>query len=167
MFAALTAQGARVATLTFPDPARIAPLARPLTSRVTALNARIRRAARRHGVAVAETGHHPVLTDPRLWSPDRLHASPLGHQRIAAALAHALALPNGNDDWTHPLPPPVTPSPAGWRATTAELRWATAFLGPWLGRRLRGRSTGDGCTAKRPHLLPVQTSVGTGRGEER
>jgi len=157
MFAALTAQGAHVATLTFPDPARLTPLARPLTPRVTALNQRIREAARRHGVTVAETSHHPVVTDPRLWSPDRLHAGPLGHQRIAAALAHALDLPGADDTWTRPLPPPATPTPTGWRATTGELRWAADFLGPWLTRRLRGRSSGDGRTAKRPHLIPVGT----------
>ncbi|MFK0289914.1 SGNH/GDSL hydrolase family protein [Streptomyces sp. NPDC090442] len=155
MFAALTTQGARVATLTFPDLARITPLARPLAPRVTALNHRIREAAGRHGVTVAETSQHPVVTDPRLWSPDRLHASPLGHQRIAAALAHALNVPGADDAWTHPLPRPTTPAPTGWRATTAELRWAAAFLGPWLARRLRGRSSGDGHTAKRPQLTPV------------
>ncbi|WP_269857019.1 SGNH/GDSL hydrolase family protein [Streptomyces sp. RPT161] len=166
MFVALTAQGARVATLTFPDLTRITPLARPLSSRVTALNERIRRAARRHGVAVAETSHHPVVTDPRLWSPDRLHASPLGHQRIADAIAHTLALPGSDDAWTHPLPPLATPSPAGWKAAAAELRWAAAFLGPWLSRRLRGRSTGDGRTAKRPQLLPVQVPSSTRHGEE-
>ncbi|QHC23614.1 SGNH/GDSL hydrolase family protein [Streptomyces sp. GS7] len=167
MFAALTAQGARVATLTFPDIARITPLARPLSRRVTTLNDRIRQAARRHGVAVAETSHHPVVTDPRLWSPDRLHASPLGHQRIAAAVAHALALPGSDDTWTHPLPPLATPAPTGWNAAAAELRWVAAFLGPWLGRRLRGRSSGDGHTAKRPQLLAVQTPPGPGRNEER
>ncbi|OIJ87902.1 SGNH/GDSL hydrolase family protein [Streptomyces colonosanans] len=155
MFSALTAQGAHVATLTFPDPARITPLARPLNSRVTALNQRIREAARRHGVTVAETSHHPVVTDPRLWSPDRLHASPLGHQRIAAALAHALNPPGADETWTHPLPPPTTPTPTGWRAATGELRWAADFLGPWLTRRLRGRSSGDGRTAKRPQLVPA------------
>ncbi|WEB37986.1 SGNH/GDSL hydrolase family protein [Streptomyces yunnanensis] len=166
MFAALTAQGARVATLTFPDVARITPLARPLSSRVTALNERIRQAARRHGVTVAETSHHPVVTDPRLWSPDRLHASPEGHRRIAAAVAHALALPNSDDTWTHPLPPAKTAAAVGWRAAAQELRWATSFLGPWLGRRLRGRSTGEGHTAKRPHLLPVQTPTSPRHGEE-
>ncbi|MEU7167585.1 hypothetical protein AB0A70_23540 [Streptomyces morookaense] len=89
-----------------PDPARTAPLARPLGPRVTALNRRIREAARRRGVTVAEAAHHPVVTDSRLWSPDRLHAGPLGHQRIAAALAHAPGLPGADDSWTHPLPPP-------------------------------------------------------------
>ncbi|MFS7876057.1 SGNH/GDSL hydrolase family protein [Streptomyces asiaticus] len=156
MFAALSTQGAHVATLTFPDPARISPLARPLTPRVVALNERIREAARRHGVTVAETGHYPVVTDPRLWSHDRLHASPIGHQRIAAALAYTLNLPGTDDTWSHPLPPPATPAPTGWRAATDELRWTATFLGPWLTRRLRGRSSGDGRTAKRPRLVPVR-----------
>ncbi|GAA2343102.1 SGNH/GDSL hydrolase family protein [Streptomyces violaceusniger] len=166
MFAALTAQGALVATLTFPDPARISPLARPLTPRVVALNERVRDAARRHGVTVAETGHHPVVTDPLLWSRDRLHASPLGHQRIAAALAHALSLPGADDTWSHPLPPPATPAPTRWRAATDELRWTAAFLGPWLTRRLRGRSSGDGRTAKRPQLGPVRAETSGPRSRD-
>ncbi len=57
--------------------------------------------------------------------------------------------------WTRPLPAPAAPPPAGLRAAAGELRWAAAFLGTWLGRRLRGRSSGDGRTAKRPDLLPV------------
>ncbi|MFE0450023.1 SGNH/GDSL hydrolase family protein [Streptomyces sp. NPDC058914] len=165
VFAALTAQGARVATVTFPDAARLTPLARPLSPRVLALNARIREAAGRHGVAVAETAGHAVVNDPRLWSPDRLHASPLGHARIAAAVAHALDLPGSDDSWTHPLPAPHSSAPAGWRAGVAELRWAAAFLGPWLGRRLRGRSSGDGRTAKRPRLLPVAGPAGRGAAD--
>ncbi|MFD7325786.1 SGNH/GDSL hydrolase family protein [Streptomyces sp. NPDC059875] len=155
MFAELTAQGAKVATVTFPDAARLIPLARPLTARVTALNARIREAAGRHGVAVAETFPHPVVTDPRLWSPDRLHAGPLGHERIAAAVADALELPGSSDAWTHPLAARADTPPTGPRAVLGELRWAASFLGPWIGRRLRGRSSGDGRTAKRPEPTPV------------
>ncbi|MFF9035944.1 SGNH/GDSL hydrolase family protein [Streptomyces sp. NPDC014892] len=154
MFAALTAQGATVVTLTAPDVGRITPLARPIGRRVLALNDRVREAAARHGVLVAETAAHPVVTDPRLWSADRLHAGPLGHARIAAAVAQALDLPGSDDTWTHPLPAEGTDA-AAWRAVGAEVRWAGAFLGPWLGRRLRGRSSGDGRRAKRPTLLPV------------
>ncbi|MER5890352.1 SGNH/GDSL hydrolase family protein [Streptomyces sp. NPDC001941] len=159
VFAELTAHGTRVATLTFPDPARITPLARPLAPRAAALNSRIREAARRHGVVVAETAREPVATDPRLWSPDRLHAGPLGHRIIAEALAHALAVPGSDDSWTRPLPPDG-PLPTGWRAAATEARWAAGFLGPWLGRRLRGRSSGDGRTARRPDLLPVRLPAG-------
>jgi lysophospholipase L1-like esterase len=158
MFAALTAQGATVATLMFPDVGRITPLSRPIGHRVLALNARIREAADRHGVVVAETAAHAAATDPRLWSADRLHAGPLGHARIAAAVAQALGLPGSDDKWTLPLPAGTDISV--WRAVGAELRWAGTFLGPWVGRRLRGRSSGDGRQAKRPVLLPVAASAG-------
>lgn len=154
MFAALTGQGARVATVTFPDPGRLAPSARPLAPRVLALNARIREAAGRHGVAVADSWPHPAVTDPRMWSADRLHASPRGHALIAAAVAHALDLPGSDDSWTRPLPPEAV-SRTGLRAVGAELHWVGAFLGPWIVRRVRGRSSGDGRRAKRPVLLPV------------
>ncbi|MEU9379264.1 SGNH/GDSL hydrolase family protein [Streptomyces sp. NPDC048255] len=155
MFAALTAAGAHVVTVTFPDLGKIVPLARPVGPRVADLNDRIRAAAARHGVTVAETARPAAVTDPRMWTEDRLHASPLGHERIAAAIAHAVGLPGSDDTWTLPLPPQAAP---GRSAVAAELRWAAAFLGPWLGRRLRGRSSGDGRTAKRPSLLPLSAT---------
>lgn len=152
MFAALTAAGAHVVTLTFPDVGKIAPIARPVRSRVFDINARIRAAAARHGVTVADFAPLAVATDPRLWSEDRLHASPLGHARIAAAAAYALHLPGSDQAWSLPLE--TQARPAALRAAGAEVRWAAGFLGPWIGRRLRGRSSGDGRTAKRPELLP-------------
>ncbi|MFJ4713792.1 SGNH/GDSL hydrolase family protein [Streptomyces sp. NPDC088785] len=156
MFAELTAAGAKVATVTFPDVGRMIPAARPLGGRITALNARIRVAAAAHDVALAETAHAPVFTDARLWSADRLHASPLGHARIAAAVADALRLPGSDDSWTAPLPPWRAPAPSA----LTELRWLASYLGPWLGRRLRGRSSGDGRAARRPQLLPVTPAEG-------
>jgi lysophospholipase L1-like esterase len=150
MFASLTRAGATVGTVTFPNVAKIAPLARPLLPRVQALNARIRAAAARHGVHVVETFTVEVTTDARIWSPDRLHANPVGHQRIADSMAHALGLPGADDAWTHPLPP--MPLPARMAVLHAELRWLSAFLGPWVARRLRGMSSGTGRTAKRPEL---------------
>ncbi|MEV4937653.1 SGNH/GDSL hydrolase family protein [Streptomyces zaomyceticus] len=155
MFAALTGAGARVATVTFPDITRIAPIARPVAPRIAALNDRIRVAAARHGVALAETSPHAAATDPRLWAADRLHASPLGHDRISAALAHALDLPGSDDSWTRDVGPDTAVPAGAVRTAAAELRWAAGFLGPWLLRRLRGRSSGDGRGARRPELLPV------------
>ncbi|MCC9707495.1 SGNH/GDSL hydrolase family protein [Streptomyces sp. MNU76] len=165
MFAALTAQGATVATLTFPDVGRISPLARPIGRRVLALNDRVREAAGRHGVVVAETAVHAAAADPRLWSADRLHAGPLGHERIAAAVAQALDLPGSDDTWTLPLPVEEAPV-AAWRAVGAEARWIGTFLGPWLGRRLRGRSSGDGRQAKRPTLTPLTTPTDQASGQD-
>ncbi|MDX3104418.1 SGNH/GDSL hydrolase family protein [Nonomuraea angiospora] len=148
----LTASGAHVVTMTFPDIARIAPMARPLRPRLLDFNARIREAAARPGVTLLDT--FPLdFTDARMWSADRLHASPAGHTRFAAAVAHALDLPGSDDTWMAPLTP--LPAPGAWRAASAEVRWLAAFAGPWIGRRLRGRSSGDGRTAKRPLLTPV------------
>jgi lysophospholipase L1-like esterase len=161
MFAALAGSGARVATMTFPDVSRIAPLARPLLPRVLDLNERIRAAAARHGAVVLDTHGHAVTTDSRLWCADRLHCAPRGHAWIAAAMASTLGLP-GHDAWADPLPPAARPGLV--RASVTEARWLGSFLGPWLVRRLRGRSSGDGRTAKRPTLRPVQPgSLDTGQ----
>ncbi len=62
MFAALTAAGTTSSRSPF-GVTRIMPLARPLGGRITLLNARIREAAGRHGVTVAEMNHHAVATD--------------------------------------------------------------------------------------------------------
>jgi lysophospholipase L1-like esterase len=156
MFAALTGAGARVVTLAFPDIGKIVPIARKFAPRVADLNARIHAAAGRHGVTVIDTSLHPVCVDLRIWSADRLHLNADGHARVAAAVAHALELPGSDDSWTMPLPP--QPKPAWWQTVTAELTWARTFFGPWLLRRIRGRSSGDNRTAKRPELLPVRTT---------
>jgi lysophospholipase L1-like esterase len=150
MFASLTKAGATVVTVTYPNVAKIAPLARPLLPRVLALNARIREAASRHDVRVVEAFTAPVTTDARIWSEDRLHASPMGHQRIADSMAHVLSLPGADDSWTHPLP--ALPRPPRRTVISTELRWLSGFLGPWLSRRIRGVSSGTGRTAKRPEL---------------
>ncbi|GAA3780704.1 SGNH/GDSL hydrolase family protein [Streptomyces phyllanthi] len=156
MFVRLTASGARVAIMTFPDLGKVSPLARRVLPRIVDLNTRLRATAERHGVAVLDVFPHPVTTDPRLWSDDRLHTSPLGHARIASGMAHVLGLPD-HADWTDPLPP--RPPVPVLRAVGTEVRWAVDFLGPWLWRRLRGRSSGDGCSAKRPEPGPVTLSA--------
>jgi len=152
MFASLRGAGATVGTVTFPNVARIAPLAKPLVPRVLALNARIREAAARHGVNVVECFEVDAVTDARIWSADRLHASPVGHQRIADSMAHALELPGADDSWTRPLP--ALPRPTRLMVIRTELRWLSGFLGPWVGRRIRGVSSGTGRVAKRPELTP-------------
>ncbi|GAA3082473.1 hypothetical protein GCM10020000_80580 [Streptomyces olivoverticillatus] len=104
MFAALISEGAHVATLTFPDLARVTPLARPLTPRVTALNQRIREAACRHGVTVAEIGHHPVVTDPPACG------APTGSTpALSATSASRPPSPTPSA-----FPAPTTPGPTPW-----------------------------------------------------
>ncbi|MFC4529182.1 SGNH/GDSL hydrolase family protein [Sphaerisporangium dianthi] len=153
MLAAFSASGARVVTFTFPDVGRVIPLARRLRPRVMDFNERIRAAARRHDAVLVETFEHEVTCDPRLYGADRLHLGPDGHARLAAATAHALGVPGSDASWADPLPP--LPPAVPWARARTELTWAASFFGPWMVRRLRGRSSGDGRSAKRPQLQPL------------
>ena len=46
--------------------------------------------------------------------------------------------------------------PFGRRSARAHAVWAGRYFTPWLIRRLRGRSSGDGRVAKRPSLEPIR-----------
>ena len=48
------------------------------------------------------------------------------------------------------------PAPRTWRAARAsDAAWVRTHLAPWVVRRLRGVSSGDGVTAKRPVPEPL------------
>jgi lysophospholipase L1-like esterase len=150
---ALVAQGATVLTFTLPDPAPVMPMARPLRGRVLALNEAIRKTTADSGAILLDLGAHPVASDPRLWSDDRLHANSAGHERIGAALAYTLGLPGFDDSWTAALPPP--PVRRRHHLIAAELAWIRRHMLPWAGRHLLGRSSGDNRTCKRATPSPV------------
>ena len=152
---ALIAVGATVLTFTLPDLTPVMPLGRLASARITALNRALREISSRTGARLIDFAAHPVASDRRLWSADRLHANAAGHDRIAHALAHALELPGADASWSRPLPQQSSPTALErWRA---EADWLRAYLLPWIWRHLRGRSSGDGVTAKRPQLRPVET----------
>lgn len=151
MVGALAATGATVATMTFPDPAPVNPLARHARPRLFALNRRLRDIGARHGALVVDFERDGVA-DRRLWHSDRLHAGPLGHARIAGGFAEALGVAGSSSAWTEPLPPPERVP--RHRAVGAHALWTGRHLTPWLVRRLRGVSSGDGRLPKRPVLEP-------------
>ena len=150
MFAAGRAQGARVLTFTLPDLAPVMPLARPLAPRVRALAAEVRAAASRTGVTLVDLAAYEVAVDPRLWSADRIHANAAGHARIAAALAHALALPSSDDTWRMPLP--LMRASTTLERASEEWRWICGHLLPWIAAGLAGRRTTDRRQPRRPAL---------------
>jgi len=59
------------------------------------------------------------------------------------------------EDWLEALPP--MSEPGVFARTAKDLRWVGAFFLPWIGRRITGRSSGDGRYAKRPELAPVNS----------
>lgn len=158
---ALIAQGATVLTFTLPDLSDLMPLAGlvapGLSQRVSALNGELRRASSASGALLVDLALHPVASDPRLWSDDRLHANALGHERIAAALAHAVGLPGFGEEWQAQLPGTAGRTVTG--RVSSEVLWWRRHLLPWLWRHAQGRSSGDGRSAKRPELAPVTIAV--------
>ena len=112
------------------------------------------RGLERHGAAVLDQWGAAWIQDFRLWDSDRIHLIDEGHRRMARAAAAALGLPGADgEDWRTPLPPQP---PRELRvALTEEPAWVRGFVAPWIGRRLRGRSSGDGRAAKRPVPLAL------------
>ncbi len=136
------------------SPARRGPVATRFLPRMERLFAHIDDLARRHGAVVVDLFGAEVLGDPRLWADDRLHLNAEGHRRVAEAVWQALGLP-AQEAWEEPLPPYVPP---GWyQRRGADLRFTRVHLLPWIGRRLTGRSSGDGRPPKRPELLPYES----------
>ncbi len=150
--AALRGCGATVLMLTYPDPAKIMPFARGASPRVRAYNEALREIASRHDARLMDLARYGVV-DARLWHPDRLHANSEGHERIALAAADALGLPDATDAWLTPLPP--APPETRSARVKREATWAGRYFAPWVVRRVRGRSSGDGVLPKRPALAPV------------
>lgn len=88
------------------------------------------------------------LTKIDYWSSDKLHLNALGHARVASNVLRGLGVA----------------VPSAWGIDEAGISRANArnnfgyyrdYVVPWIGRRLTGRSSGDGRAPKRATLLPV------------
>jgi lysophospholipase L1-like esterase len=135
------------------SPVRRGPVATRFLPRMVRLFDFVGELAEKHGAVVVDLYGADVLGDARMWADDRLHLTAEGHERVAEAVWQALGLP-AEAEWTLDLPPAVPP---GWAARRgADLRFTGRHLLPWIGRRLTGRSSGDGRPPKRPDLLPWQ-----------
>ncbi|MEV7831800.1 SGNH/GDSL hydrolase family protein [Streptomyces subrutilus] len=138
------------------SPGRNGPVMERFRPRMEELFGIIDELAARHDALVVDLYGSPALGDPRMWDVDRLHLTAEGHRRVAEAVWQALGLPP-EEDWHTELPAAMPP---GWAVRRAQdLRFARQHLLPWVGRRLTGRSSGDGRPAKRPELGPYPTST--------
>lgn len=152
--ARLRAAGCRVLMFTGFDPLAF-PLIRMLRGQIAAYNMHLRAIADERGCDVVDLWSMRVLRDPRAWSQDRLHLTTEGHTRVALRACEVLGVPVAAD-WRAPLAAGGMPS--GWLAARSrDARWAKQYALPWLNRRLRHASSGDGRPPKRAELLPVET----------
>jgi len=134
------------------------PVLRLIRGKVAAYNMHLRAIADRHGCRVVDLWSMSVLADPRAWSADRLHLTPDAHRRVALRACEVVGA-RVEEDWREPWPALESRSASGRAAWLAarrmDVRWARQHAVPWVARRVRGVSSGDGVAPKRPELLPL------------
>ncbi|GAB3996315.1 SGNH/GDSL hydrolase family protein [Glycomyces albus] len=99
----LKAADCEVMLFTCADVTHFLPGMKMLRRRFDATNDAYRRVAARHDAILIDLWADDGFADPRLWSPDRLHLSTLGHQRVAATVCKALDI-EPDPGWLAPLP---------------------------------------------------------------
>ncbi|MGL3806586.1 SGNH/GDSL hydrolase family protein [Paeniglutamicibacter sp. R2-26] len=150
----LATSGATILLFTGPD-IRDTPVLGGIRGKVAIYNENVRTIAARYDAVVADMWSLRELHQPHMWADDRLHFSPLGHQTIAAMALDAL---NVSHELEHASPGETEPK--NWReARREDLIWARTHLAPWVLRRIRHQSSGDGITPKRPLAVPFSEST--------
>lgn len=122
-----------------------------LRGRIAIFNELVREVVDTRDAVLVDNWRIEEARDTRLWDVDRVHLSPLGHQRAALEVLQALGVSHDHPPFELPPSDPV--------ARIAQLRtdaeWARIFIAPWIYRRFTGRSLGDGVEPKRPGLAPI------------
>lgn len=141
----LKESGATVLMFTGVDTA-FQPIFRTIRGKIAIFNENVRKVAHRHDCIVVDQWAIEELQDSRYWAADRLHLNDLGHHTIARAALDALSVPHD----LQPLDPEPLPMHT-WRAARKDdVVWAREHLVPWVLRRIKHVSSGDGLSAKRP-----------------
>jgi lysophospholipase L1-like esterase len=146
--AALRATGADVLLATGFDPG-MTPFRflRTFRGRAATFSANLSSIAHRHGCIPLDLWGIGDLRHLDFWSADRLHPSTRGHLVITRAAAGALGVP---------VPAGLDASVPAVPALPTRV-WLQEHVLPWIGRRLRGVSSGDGRGPKFPQPLEVGT----------
>ena len=124
------------------DPTAGLPMRSRIAPKGDALNALVRALAEERGLPFADNWSDRELARSPYWSEDRLHLGPIGHHRVAARILATLGFQHPQS-WVVEAPGQVLAP--GLRA---ELAYYRRHVLPWVHRRLTGRSSGDGRTAK-------------------
>ncbi|MEO5920812.1 MAG: GDSL-type esterase/lipase family protein [Pseudolysinimonas sp.] len=130
------------------------PFLRLLHDRTAALSREFRRVGEETGARVLDVADDPDGLDPRRWAADRVHLSSHGHRALSYRAAAALGVPGARqlgalDALMHDESAEASPEHLSTPA------WMWTHVRPWLGRRLRGRTAGDGLLPRHDALVPV------------
>ncbi|GAA1468601.1 GDSL-type esterase/lipase family protein [Microbacterium thalassium] len=138
---------------TFLPPRRAAKL---FARRFGEYNVHLRRIADQTGARLVDIEPQPAMRESAMWADDRVHLRSGGHRFLAYRAAAALGVPDAVEladlDAVLHSEEDEPANPSGWFTRDAL---------PWVWRRLRGRTAGDGLSAKHDGYVVI------GRGEVR
>lgn len=131
--------------------------ARILARRFAAYASELRRIAQGTGAILLDLEAHPAIGDVDLWADDKVHLRSRGHRLLAYRAADALGVPDAEalgelDAVLHLDDDPVLPG-----------SWLRRDALPWLWRRMRGRTAGDGLGPKHDGYVVVHRAARTTR----
>jgi lysophospholipase L1-like esterase len=143
--AELAATGATVVLFTGVD-VGFSPVFRRIRGKVAIFNELLHGLAAKHGALVADQWSLKSIQRADFWGVDRLHLNAYGHHEVARMVLDVLDVPND----LQPSSPAPLPERSWREARVEDLQWTRVHLIPWIGRRLRGVSSGDSVLPKRP-----------------
>ena len=119
----------------------------PVYKKAAKLSAAIRDVCAEYGIQVIDVQQLEKLHHLGYWAEDMVHFSGHGHILVANEAAHTLGL-------SHRIPELETSLiEAPLRNFVATLRWIKLYVIPFIGRNIRGVTSGDGLEPKLPVLV--------------
>ncbi|MFF1879175.1 SGNH/GDSL hydrolase family protein [Leifsonia sp. NPDC058230] len=152
----VTGAGIHMLLLSGGNPSDHLPMGGLVARRGDELAAEVRAFLPRENATFVDNWADTGLRDLRYWSADRLHLNALGHARVASNVLTAFDVPVPPEWGVEEVA--AAPDGPGARRT---LDYYRRYVLPWIGRRLTGRSSGDGRIAKIPTLTPVDPATAT------
>ncbi|MFP3580260.1 SGNH/GDSL hydrolase family protein [Arthrobacter sp. SIMBA_036] len=144
----LSAAGATVVLFTGFD-AKSSKVFGAMRGRTAIYNELVREIAQDHGALLVDYWRFDEYDDWRMWGEDRMHMSTAGHINMAKRVLDVL-------EYEHVIEvPELAPLRLMNRVETlkANARWLRESAVPWVSRRVRGVSSGDGLHPKYPELI--------------
>lgn len=133
----------------------VSPILGPLRRKNHAYNDGVRLVAARYGAVLMDYADFSAYADTRMWGPDRLHMSKVGHKYMAARVLDVLEVPHG---FTHR---DKGTAPRGvWQRAREHQTWVTEWVLPMFGRKLRGATLGDALSPRWPEPVRVPPKKG-------
>ncbi|WP_305773784.1 GDSL-type esterase/lipase family protein [Leucobacter sp. wl10] len=115
-----------------------------LANRFSEFADRVREIARSHGCYLLDTATIPGIADPDVWADDRVHLTPAGHRILAYHAAAVLGVSDAKVLGSLERAFHDEADTERGRQGISRAEWLRAYALPWLWRRMRRRTAGDG-----------------------